>query len=166
MVELSTWVFWLTRSLLTKVLKNIMAQTLITTDGTTLLGADDRQYCWSYDRYQYLTAHPEIKHCEIRVGFGLQRKKSVSVLISLMQMTLMLTLPHCWWWTSGERSTKTFSAAAAELHFQGPVSILGTAKVRWWCPSANLIDFHNQLLGMIVWAADGCKVSSSYGCVR
>ncbi len=45
-------------------------QTLITTDGTTLLGADDKAgICEIISAMEYLIQHPEIKHGKIRVGF-------------------------------------------------------------------------------------------------
>ena len=48
-------------------LKNYVGQTLITTDGTTLLGADDKSgIAEIMTALAYLKAHPEIKHCEIK----------------------------------------------------------------------------------------------------
>lgn len=45
-------------------------QTLITTDGTTLLGADDKAgICEIISAMEYLINHPEIKHGTIKVGF-------------------------------------------------------------------------------------------------
>jgi tripeptide aminopeptidase len=45
-------------------------QTLITTDGTTLLGADDKAgIAEIVSAMEYLVNHPEIKHGKIRVGF-------------------------------------------------------------------------------------------------
>ena len=45
-------------------------QTLITTDGTTLLGADDKAgICEIISAMEYLIKHPEIKHGKIRIGF-------------------------------------------------------------------------------------------------
>ncbi len=45
-------------------------QTLITTDGTTLLGADDKAgICEIVSAMEYLIKNPEIKHGKIRVGF-------------------------------------------------------------------------------------------------
>ena len=45
-------------------------ETLITTDGTTLLGADDKAgVAEIMDAVQYLTAHPEVKHGKICIGF-------------------------------------------------------------------------------------------------
>ena len=45
-------------------------QTLITTDGTTLLGADDKAgICEIVSAMEYLIKHPEIKHGKLKVGF-------------------------------------------------------------------------------------------------
>jgi tripeptide aminopeptidase len=45
-------------------------QTLITTDGTTLLGADDKAgICEIVSAIEHLINHPEIKHGDIKVGF-------------------------------------------------------------------------------------------------
>lgn len=45
-------------------------QTLITTDGTTLLGADDKAGITEIvTAMEYLVQHPEIKHGKIRIGF-------------------------------------------------------------------------------------------------
>lgn len=45
-------------------------QTLIVTDGTTLLGADDKAGITEIvTAMEYLIAHPEIKHGNIRIGF-------------------------------------------------------------------------------------------------
>lgn len=45
-------------------------QTIITTDGTTLLGADDKAgIAEIISAMEYLVKHPEIKHGKIRVGF-------------------------------------------------------------------------------------------------
>lgn len=45
-------------------------QTLITTDGTTLLGADDKAgICEIVSALEYLINNPQIKHGDIRIGF-------------------------------------------------------------------------------------------------
>lgn len=52
------------------ILKELEGMELITTDGTTLLGADDKAGIVEIlDAMQYLVDHPEIKHGDIRVGF-------------------------------------------------------------------------------------------------
>ena len=51
-------------------LKDFVGHTLIHTDGTTLLGADDKAGCAEImSAAEYLMAHPEIKHGKIRIGF-------------------------------------------------------------------------------------------------
>ncbi|WP_378185184.1 peptidase T [Aquimarina sp. W85] len=51
-------------------LKLYIGQTLITTDGTTLLGADDKAGITEIiSAVEYLMKHPEIKHGDIRIGF-------------------------------------------------------------------------------------------------
>lgn len=51
-------------------LKQYKGQTLITTDGTTLLGADDKAGITEIvTAMEYLVQHPEIKHGKIRIGF-------------------------------------------------------------------------------------------------
>ena len=51
-------------------LKHYVGQTLVVTDGTTLLGADDKAgVAEIVTAMEYLLAHPEIPHGEIRLGF-------------------------------------------------------------------------------------------------
>ena len=52
-------------------LHNYKGLTLITTDGTTLLGADDKAGITEIvEAVKYLSEHPEIEHGEIRIAFG------------------------------------------------------------------------------------------------
>ena len=52
-------------------LKNYKGLTLITTDGTTLLGADDKAGIVEIvEAVKYLSEHPEIEHGNIRIAFG------------------------------------------------------------------------------------------------
>jgi len=52
-------------------LKNYKGLTLITTDGTTLLGADDKAGVVEIiEAMKYLINHPEIKHGTVKVAFG------------------------------------------------------------------------------------------------
>lgn len=53
-----------------KELDSYIGKTLITTDGTTLLGADDKAgIAEILTAMEYLMDHPEIKHGKIRIGF-------------------------------------------------------------------------------------------------
>ncbi|WP_299324535.1 peptidase T [uncultured Gemella sp.] len=52
-------------------LSNYKGLTLITTDGTTLLGADDKAGITEIvEAIKYLSEHPEIEHGDIRIAFG------------------------------------------------------------------------------------------------
>ena len=56
-------------------LKNYMGRTVITTDGTTLLGADDKAGIVEIiEAMKYLIEHPEIKHGTVKVAFGLDEE--------------------------------------------------------------------------------------------
>ena len=51
-------------------LKQYKGQTIVTTNGTTLLGADDKAGITEItEAMQYLLANPQVKHGKIRVGF-------------------------------------------------------------------------------------------------
>lgn len=52
-------------------LKNYVGKTVITTDGTTLLGADDKAGIVEIvEAMKYFIEHPEIKHGTVKVAFG------------------------------------------------------------------------------------------------
>jgi tripeptide aminopeptidase len=52
------------------VINNYIGQKLITTDGTTLLGADDKAgIAEIITAMEYLIRHPEIRHGKVRIGF-------------------------------------------------------------------------------------------------
>lgn len=52
------------------ILKEYIGQTLITSDGTTLLGADDKAgIAEILTAMEYLIAHPEVTHGDIRIAF-------------------------------------------------------------------------------------------------
>ncbi len=51
-------------------MKELKGKTLIVTDGSTLLGADDKAGIAAImEAMEYLTAHPEVRHGDISVGF-------------------------------------------------------------------------------------------------
>lgn len=51
-------------------LKNYVGDDLLVTDGTSLLGADDKAAIAAImNALEYLIAHPEIKHGPVKVGF-------------------------------------------------------------------------------------------------
>ena len=129
-----------------KSLEKYPGQTLITTDGTTLLGADDKSgIAEIMTAIEYLTAHPEIKHCEIRVGFGPDEEIGVGANkfdADDFDVDFAYTVDGG---PLGELQYETFSAAGAELHFQGRNVHPGTAKGQMVNALQLAIDFHNQL---------------------
>ena len=127
-------------------LKKYKGQTLITTDGTTLLGSDDKSgIAEIMTAIEYLTAHPDIKHCEIRVGFGPDEEIGVGAdkfdAIDF-DVDFAYTVDGG---PLGELQFETFSAASAEITFQGRNVHPGTAKGQMINALQLAIDFHNQL---------------------
>ena len=127
-------------------LKNYVGQTLITTDGTTLLGADDKSgIAEIMTALAYLKAHPEIKHCEIRVGFGPDEEIGIGADkfdVEDFDVDFAYTVDGG---PLGELQYETFSAAGAELTFHGRNVHPGTAKDQMVNALQLAIDFHNQL---------------------
>lgn len=127
-------------------LLNYKGQTLITTDGTTLLGADDKSgIAEIMTAIEYLNAHPEIKHCEIRVGFGPDEEIGVGADkfdAEDFNVDFAYTVDGG---PLGELQYETFSAAGAEITFKGRNVHPGTAKNQMVNALQLAIDFHNQL---------------------
>ena len=121
-------------------------QTLITTDGTTLLGADDKSgIAEIMTAIEYLSTHPEIKHGEIRVGFGPDEEIGIGADqfdAEDFDVDFAYTVDGG---PLGELQYETFSAAGAELTFQGRNVHPGTAKDQMVNALQLAIDFHNQL---------------------
>ena len=127
-------------------LKKYKGQTLITTDGTTLLGSDDKSgIAEIMTAIEYLTTHPDIKHCEIRVGFGPDEEIGVGAdkfdAVDF-DVDFAYTIDGG---PLGELQFETFSAASAEIIFQGRNVHPGTAKGQMINALQLAIDFHNQL---------------------
>ncbi|WP_367371152.1 peptidase T [Pediococcus parvulus] len=70
-IQLSKDGKWVLKTSAFPALHNYKGQTLITTDGTTLLGSDDKSGAAEImTAMEYYINHPEVKHGEIRVGFA------------------------------------------------------------------------------------------------
>ena len=127
-------------------LQNYIGHTLITTDGTTLLGADDKSgIAEIMTALAHLKAHPEIKHCEIRVGFGPDEEIGIGADkfdVDDFDVDFAYTVDGG---PLGELQYETFSAAGAELIFHGRNVHPGTAKGQMVNALQLAIDFHNQL---------------------
>ncbi len=127
-------------------LNNYLGQTLVTTDGTTLLGSDDKSgIAEIMTAVEYLVAHPEIKHGEIRVGFGPDEEIGVGADkfdVDNFNVDFAYTVDGG---PLGEIQYETFSAAALEVDFMGRNVHPGTAKNQMINALQLAIDFHNQL---------------------
>lgn len=102
---------------------------IIVTDGTTLLGADDKAgIAEIVTAMEYLMQHPEIKHGKIRVGFNPDEE------IGLGAHKFNVELFGCdWAYTMdggevGEIEYENFNAASAKVTFHGVSVHPGTAK--------------------------------------
>ncbi len=95
-------------------------ETLITTDGTTLLGADDKAgVAEIMDAVQYICAHPEFKHGEIRIGFTPDEEIGRGVAkfdVSRFDADYAYTMDGG---DAGELEFENFNAAGATIRIQG-----------------------------------------------
>lgn len=127
-------------------LKNYKDQTLITTDGTTLLGADDKSgIAEIMTAMEYLIKHPEIKHGEIRIGFGPDEEIGIGADkfdVKQFNTDFAYTMDGG---PLGELQYETFSAAQATITLVGKNVHPGTAKNTMINALQLAIDFHNQL---------------------
>lgn len=95
-------------------------QTLITTDGTTLLGADDKAGVAAImNAVQYMREHPEFKHGEIKVGFTPDEEIGRGVVkfdVKKFGADYAYTMDGG---EVGELECENFNAASAKIHIQG-----------------------------------------------
>jgi len=93
---------------------------LITTDGTTLLGADDKAgVAEIMDAVQYIVSHPEFKHGEIRIGFTPDEEIGRGVVkfdVKKFGADYGYTMDGG---EVGELEFENFNAASASIHIQG-----------------------------------------------
>lgn len=95
-------------------------QTLITTDGTTLLGADDKAgVAEIMTAVQYIVEHPEFKHGKICIGFTPDEEIGRGVVkfdVKKFGAEYAYTMDGG---EVGEIEFENFNAASAKIHIQG-----------------------------------------------
>lgn len=110
-------------------LENYRGQEIITTDGTTLLGADDKAgIAEIVTAMEYLLAHPEIKHGKIRICFTPDEeigKGAGNFDVERFGAAFAYTLDGG---EIGELEYENFNAATATVTIQGRSVHPGTAK--------------------------------------
>ncbi len=127
-------------------LKQYKGQTLITTDGTTLLGADDKAgIAEIITAMEYLIQHPEIKHGTIRIGFTPDEEIGRGAHKFDVQK-----FNADWAYTMdgsqiGELEYENFNAASAVVTIQGKSVHPGYAKGKM----INSIHIAQEFIGML-----------------
>ncbi|MDW0108478.1 peptidase T [Sporosarcina aquimarina] len=110
-------------------LNNYIGQTMITTDGTTLLGADDKAgIAEIMTAMAYLQEHPEIKHGKLRVAFTPDEeigRGPHKFDVDAFGVDFAYTMDGG---PLGELQYESFNAAGARVTFKGTNVHPGTAK--------------------------------------
>ena len=110
-------------------MKYYEGQTLITTDGTTLLGADDKAgVAEIMDAVQYIIEHPELKHGKICIGFTPDEEIGRGVVkfdVEKFGADYAYTMDGG---AIGELEYENFNAASASVKIQGSNLHPGYAK--------------------------------------
>lgn len=95
-------------------------ETIITTDGTTLLGADDKAgVAEIMNAVQYMVEHPEFKHGDIKIGFTPDEEIGRGVVkfdVKRFGADYAYTMDGG---EIGELEFENFNAASAKIHIQG-----------------------------------------------
>lgn len=127
-------------------LKKYVGHTLITTDGTTLLGADDKAGdAEIITAAAYLIAHPEIKHGDLRFAFGPDEEIGIGADnfdVTAFGADFAYTMDGG---PLGELEWETFNAAAATIDIKGRNVHPGTAKNAMINAIQVAFDFHAEL---------------------
>ena len=120
--------------------------TLIHTDGTTLLGADDKAgVAEIVTAMEWLVAHPEMPHGKIRVGFTPDEEigRGVDYFdVKRFAADFAYTMDGG---MEGELEYENFNAAGAKIHISGRNVHPGMAKNKM----INAIDIATELNGML-----------------
>ena len=127
-------------------LKNYIGDTLITTDGTTLLGADDKAgIAEIMTAMEYLLQHPEIEHGKIRVGFTPDEeigRGPHKFDVERFNADYAYTIDGG---PLGELNYETFNGASAKITIQGNNIHPGTAKGQMVNSLKIAMELHNML---------------------
>ena len=123
-----------------------VGQTLITTDGTTLLGADDKAgIAEIMNAVQYIVEHPEFKHGEIKIGFTPDEEIGRGVVkfdVAKFGAKYAYTMDGG---SVGELEYENFNAAGATITIQGCNVHPGTAKGKMRNASLIAMELHGLL---------------------
>jgi tripeptide aminopeptidase len=128
------------------VLAGRIGHDIVTTDGTTLLGADDKAgVAEIMGAVAYLVAHPEIEHAPIRVGFTVDEEVGRGVDhfdIDAFGADFAYTLDGA---EVGRIDDETFSASEIRIRIEGLSVHPGTSKGKM----VNAIKLGARLIGRL-----------------
>lgn len=121
-------------------------ETIITTDGTTLLGADDKAgVAEIMDAVQYMVEHPEFKHGDVKIGFTPDEEIGRGVVkfdVKKFGADFGYTMDGG---EVGELEFENFNAASAVVHIQGRNVHPGYAKGKM----LNSIIIANEFISLL-----------------
>ena len=127
-------------------LLNYKGQTIITTDGTTLLGADDKAgIAEIMNAVQYIVEHPEFKHGDIKIGFTPDEEIGRGVVkfdVEKFGAKYAYTMDGG---QIGELEYENFNAAGATIRIQGCNVHPGTAKGKMKNATLIAMELHGML---------------------
>lgn len=127
-------------------MEQYIGQDLIVTDGTTLLGADDKAGVAAIiSAVAYLKEHPEIKHGKIRIGFTPDEEIGAGAdhfNVEKFGCEFAYTVDGG---EIGELEYENFNAAAAKVVFSGRNVHPGTAKDKMVNASLLAVEFASML---------------------
>lgn len=127
-------------------MEQYIGQNLIVTDGTTLLGADDKAGVAAIiSAVAYLKEHPEIKHGKIRIGFTPDEEIGAGADhfdVEKFGCEFAYTVDGG---EIGELEYENFNAAAAKVVFSGRNVHPGTAKDKMVNASLLAVEFASML---------------------
>ncbi|WP_077614077.1 peptidase T [Caenibacillus caldisaponilyticus] len=127
-------------------LSRYKGHTLITTDGTTLLGADDKAgIAEIMTAMAYLIKHPEIKHGRVRVAFTPDEeigRGPHKFDVAAFDAKVAYTVDGG---ALGELQYESFNAAAAKITVKGKNVHPGSAKGKMIHAAKIAMDLHNRL---------------------
>lgn len=127
-------------------MEQYIGQDLIVTDGTTLLGADDKAgVATIISAVAYLKEHPEIKHGKIRIGFTPDEEIGAGADhfdVEKFGCEFAYTVDGG---EIGELEYENFNAAAAKVVFSGRNVHPGTAKDKMVNASLLAVEFASML---------------------
>jgi tripeptide aminopeptidase len=141
-------------------LSRYKGQTIITSDGTTLLGADDKAgLAEIMTALEYLVEHPEIHHGRIGICFTPDEEQGLSMQRFPMDK---ISAKYCYTFDGGEEGTieaECFEGYRAVLHFHGKSIHTGVARGKL----VNAIEMAASFLNLLPGAESPQATDGRFG---